>query len=70
MLLAYAVLREICAGLCASCRAPIGDHIDVLDLADGYRAHLDANYRCLIAWGAQWRSVTWQKSTTTARGTA
>jgi hypothetical protein len=42
--------------LCAGCRQALGD-VEVLDLADGNRVHLDPAYRCLIAWGEVWRST-------------
>jgi hypothetical protein len=42
--------------LCAGCRRPIGDG-EALDLADDNVVHIDAEYRCLIAWGEAWRSA-------------
>jgi hypothetical protein len=43
--------------LCAGCRHPIASGDEVLDLADDNRVHLDADYRCLIAFGERWRSA-------------
>jgi hypothetical protein len=59
--------ERLAPGLCAGSRAPIGDvgdGVDVLALADGNRVHLDPNYRCLIAWGEQWRSAAHAAVTT------
>jgi hypothetical protein len=49
--------ERIAPGLCAGCRGPITESSTALDLADGNRVHLDPDYRCLIAWGGQWRSA-------------
>jgi hypothetical protein len=41
---------------CAGCRMPLGDAA-AMDLADGNRVHLAADYACLIAWGEVWRAA-------------
>jgi hypothetical protein len=43
--------------VCAGCRRFIGPREEVLDLADDNVTHIDAEYRCLIAWGERWRSA-------------
>jgi hypothetical protein len=44
--------RVPCA-FCAGYRAPFTPSEEVVELADDNRVHLDAEYRCLIAWGGR-----------------
>jgi hypothetical protein len=49
--------ERIGLAVCAGCRRFLGTGEKALELADGNAVHLTDDYRCLIAWGQQWRAA-------------